>query len=386
MTNRLYERDSYVREFTAAVVSCEQEKNGFAVVLDQTAFFPEGGGQAADEGTLNGVPVLDVQQRGEDVVHTVEEALEVGQQVRGVLDWDLRFSRMQSHAGEHVLSGWVHKLFGYGNVGFHMSDTVMTVDFDGPMTAEDIEKVELFANRSVYENAPITVSYPTAAELETIDCRSKIEVKEGIRLVTIRNVDCCACCAPHPAFTGEIGCIKVIGFCPYKGGTRVEMLAGVHALRDYVALNAANKQVMALLSAARRELPQAVEKQLETVRTLRAENQRLSRELALARLQPQTVGDAAFAVMQGASYDELLYCANDLLEKGTKRCVLFSQTDQPYTIYVVCARDIDVKETVAKLNAALDGKGGGRGNHAQGKIAVCDKTRIEQMVKELLAQ
>ena len=375
-----------MREFAAVVVSCEQTKDGFAVVLDQTAFFPEGGGQAADTGTLDGMTVLDVQTHGEDVVHTVEQALPVGKEVRGVLDWELRFSRMQSHAGEHVLSGWVHRLFGYGNVGFHMSDTVMTVDFDGPMSAEDIAKVELFANRSVYENAPITVSYPTAAELETIDCRSKIEVKEGIRLVTIQNVDCCACCAPHPAFTGEIGCIKVLSFCPYKGGTRVEMLAGVHALEDYIALNTANKQMMALLSAARQELPQAVEKQLETARALRAENQRLSRELALSKLQPQMVGDSAFAVLRGASYDELLYCANDLLETGTSLCMLFSQTDQPYTIYVVCAKDTDVKETVAKLNAALDGKGGGRGNHAQGKIAVCDKEIIEKTVKELLTQ
>ena len=384
MTQRIYEQDAYCRRFEAQVLSCEAQGEAFAVVLDKTAFFPEGGGQAADGGTINDIAVLDVQQKGEAVVHTLAAPLPVGETVCGVLDWETRFARMQSHAGEHVLSGWVHRLFGYANVGFHMSDTLMTVDFDGPLTKEDVERVERCANRSIYENAPITVSFPSAAELESIDCRSKIEVKEGIRLVTVENVDCCACCAPHPAATGEIGCIKVISFCPYKGGTRLEMLAGVHALEEYAALNTAHKQIMALLSAARDELPQAVEKQLETVRALRAENQKLSRQLALATLRPVAVGEAAYALSNGLSYDELLHCANHLLENGKETCILFSKTDGAHLIYVVCGKN-DVRDIVQKLNAALDGKGGGRGNHAQGKIAVVEEQAVCAAAEQLLS-
>ena len=193
MTNKLYLDNSYIKEFTATVLSCTENGENYDIILDSTAFFPEGGGQAPDKGTLDGAEVLDVKEQGEDVIHTLTAPLNVGDTVEGKIDWALRFLRMQNHCAEHILSGVIHKMFGYNNVGFHMNDSLVTFDVDGPLTAEDIERVEQEANKAVFENAQISVSYPTADEFETIDCRSKIELSDGVRLITVDGFDTCAC-------------------------------------------------------------------------------------------------------------------------------------------------------------------------------------------------
>ncbi len=384
MTQRLYERDSYCREFKATVLSCDFDGGFYSVVLNQTAFFPEGGGQAADAGAINGVNVLDVQIKDDIIIHKTESALPVGEEVEGKIDWELRFSRMQSHAGEHVVAGVVNSMFGYSNVGFHMSEAVMTVDFSGPLTQEDIEKVELEANLVVHRNLPIFASYPTKEELSEINYRSKIEPRDGIRLINIQDVDCCACCAPHPSSTGEIGVIKIIDSCPRKKGTRIEMVAGIHAFEDYAQLHSSNKAVMGMLSAARNSVKEAVSKQMELIHTLRAENQNLSRKLAFYELNPVKINDSAYSVTENLSYDDLIYCANSLIESGIKKCVLLSKTDEQNYIYVISSTLGDVKAMVSTLNTALNGKGGGRDNYAQGKITASNDEAVIAVVEKIL--
>ena len=383
MTQRLYEIDAYCREFTATVVSCEKVDGGYEVVLDKTAFYPEGGGQAPDEGTLNGIKVLDVQEKGELICHKTEAELAVGAEVKGEINWDLRFSRMQSHAGEHIVAGIVHNLFGYDNVGFHMSEAVMTVDFSGPLSHEDIEKVELLANLAVRNNTAITAWYPSPEELAATEYRSKLDTTEGIRLVKIDGVDCCACCAPHPSRTGDVGVIKILDSCPRKKGTRIEMVTGIHAYKDYVYLHNAVKAVMGMLSASRDSVASAVSKQAELIQALKYENQKMSKKLAFYELNPTKVGNCAYAITENQSYDDLIYCANSLLENGTEKCILLSKTDDTNYIYVVSATT-NVKETVSALNAALNGKGGGRDTHAQGKVVASSAEEIKAVVENLL--
>ena len=383
MTQRLYEIDAYCREFTATVVSCEKVDGGYEVVLDKTAFYPEGGGQAPDEGTLNGIKVLDVQEKGELICHKTEAELAVGAEAEGKIDWDLRFSRMQSHAGEHIVAGIVHNLFGYDNVGFHMSEAVMTVDFSGPLSHEDIEKVELLANLAVRNNTAITAWYPSPEELAATEYRSKLDTTEGIRLVKIDGVDCCACCAPHPSRTGDVGVIKILDSCPRKKGTRIEMVAGIHAYKDYVYLHNAVKAVMGMLSASRDSVASAVSKQAELIQALKYENQKMSKKLAFYELNPTKVGNCAYAITENQSYDDLIFCANSLLENGTEKCILLSKTDDTNYIYVVSATT-NVKETVSALNAALNGKGGGRDTHAQGKVVASSAEEIKAVVGNLL--
>ena len=385
MTERLFEKDAYCRSFSANVVSCEEKAGSFLVVLDKTAFFPEGGGQAPDKGTINGENVLDVQEKDGIVYHKTEKAFNIGDAVSCEIDWTLRFSRMQSHAGEHIVSGVVHSLFGYDNVGFHMSEKTMTVDFSGPLTAEDIAKVELESNKAIYKNAPIRASYPTKEELAATDYRSKIEPRDGIRLITIEGIDCCACCAPHPAFTGEIGVIKIIDSCPHKKGTRIEMVAGINAFYDYSSLHTSVKQVMNLLSAKRDSIAVSVEKLQETANNLKSENGKMSRKLALASLSPVTVNGCAYAINENMSYDDLRECANNLIDNGTRKCILLSSVDENSYIYVVSSAENDVRSLVAELNSAFNGKGGGKDNYAQGKLSASSVDELKNFIEKLLA-
>ncbi len=382
MSKRLYLNDSYCKEFSAIVLSCEKCDNLYEIILDKTAFFPEGGGQGADKGTISGVCVTDVQEKVGVIIHTVKEEIPAGSKVDCVLDWDLRFSRMQSHSGEHIVSGVAHSLFGCNNVGFHMSDALMTVDFDKALKAEDIEKIELLSNQAIYKNLEIKAIYPTKEELLTLDFRSKIELSDDARIITIGDIDSCACCAPHVSRTGEIGIIKIVSASSYKQGTRIEMLAGVNALYDYQSLNSSNKELMGLLSSARNNVKDAVIRQNEQINILRAENAQMSKRIAYAELNPVKIGENAYSVTENLSYDELRYCANSLTDSGMKNCVLLSKVDEGY-IYVVASKEEKAREIVNELNAKFSGKGGGKPDYAQGKLTG-DIGEIKKTTEEIL--
>ncbi len=380
MTEKIYLNDSYCKEFVATVVSCEKKDNLYEIVLDKTAFFPEGGGQSADCGTIDGNAVTDVQEKNGVVFHTTDKEVPVGKEVECAIDWELRFSRMQSHSGEHIVSGVAHALFDCTNVGFHMSEAMMTVDLDQVLSSEDIAKIELLSNQAIYKNHEIKAIYPTKEELKTLDFRSKIELSSDARIVIIGDVDICACCAPHVARTGEIGIIKIVNAYSYKQGTRIEMLAGINALSDYASLNSANRELMGLLSASRFSVNSAVAKQNEQLISLKTQNAQMSKRLALLELEPVNVGDSVYGITKNLTYDELRHCANSLQEQGAKTCVLLSEAGSGY-IYVVASTTGDVREIVKELNAKFSGKGGGKSDYAQGKIA--DEIDIK-IIEELL--
>ena len=383
MTERLYELDAYLSEFEAQVLSCEPCGEYFGVVLDKTAFFPEGGGQPADKGKLGDAEVIDVQINDGIVVHTVKAPLEKGTKVSGKVDFELRFARMQAHTAEHVVAGTINSLFGYSNIGFHLTDELVTADFSGPLNAEEIENIEILANKAVFKNVPISASYPTEEELSKITYRSKIDPKEDLRIVTIEGVDCCACCAPHLARTGETGVIKIIDFYPCKHGTRIEMIAGLNAVKDYAFLNASNKKMMKMMSAPRTSVVDVLTKQLESVSELKNENQKLSQRVALSELAPVDVKGCALAFTKNLSYDDLRYCANNLTESGTEICVLLSENDDGY-IYVVSSNEKDTRSIVQALNSKFSGKGGGKPDYAQGKISKADADEIKALIETLL--
>jgi alanyl-tRNA synthetase len=381
MTQKLFENNSYVKEFTATVTSCEEKDGKFFITLDKTAFFPEGGGQAPDKGTINGISVLDVQEKGNEVVHTVESALKVGEEVNCNIDWALRFSRMQNHCAEHILSGVIHKMFGYNNVGFHMNDSLVTFDVDGPLTAEDIEKVEKEANRAVFVNAEIKVSYPTKEEFETTACRSKIELDDGVRLITIEDFDTCACCAPHPMRAGEIGIIKIINYLPNKGGTRIEMVAGALALADYSYLHTAAKTIMKQLSSKRDEIAESVKKLGDDLSAAKGEIKSLSEKLAAASLKTEKVGNAVVGFTPDADFNALRNIANGMLNSA-EYIALFSFVGEDSYNYLVTSKNGDTRDVAKALNTAFSGKGGGRPDCVQGKITASCGEDIVNFLKE----
>ena len=248
-TEKLYYADPYLQEMDATVLSCEETKNGYAVILDRTVFYPTGGGQPFDTGILGGVKVLDVEDRNDEVIHTCDRPLEVGSAVHGQIDWDRRFMLMQHHSGEQLVSGIVHSRFGYDNVGFHMGSEVITIDFSGELDYPTLMEIEAAANEAVYRNIPCHIFYPDRETLKTLSYRSKKEIEGQVRLVQFAEVDLCACCGLHVSHSGEIGLVKLLSTTKFHNGSRVALLCGKKALEWLNIVNEQNRQISALLSA-----------------------------------------------------------------------------------------------------------------------------------------
>ncbi len=380
---KLYYENSYTKWFSARVTSCvEGKKSLYEVTLDQTAFYPEGGGQPFDMGTLGEAHVLEVHEKKGEVIHYADKPLNVGDEVEGVVDWDRRYSHMQQHSGEHLLSGLVHRQFGYDNVGFHMGQDEVTVDFNGPLTMEEATKLEQEANRLIYANLPVTASYPTAEELKSMDYRSKKELTGQIRIVEIPGGDLCACCGTHVRFTGEIGIVKVVSLTNYKGGVRMGILCGFRALMDY---DKKQRQVLTIsnqLSAKPDCIEQAVEK-------LKAKNHETEDKLhllyqTLFQLKSDHMPDSKepLLIMEENLTPVLLrqFCTL-LYERGKGRIVLVCSEEQGTWKYALGSALEDVRFVSKKLNSQLNGKGGGSSLMVQGTFQAA-KEDIERVWKQ----
>lgn len=369
MTEKLFYHDSHKKEFTAAVLACEEAKGQYKVVLDKTVFFPEGGGQYADTGYLNDVRVLDVHEKGDIIYHTTEAPLAVGEKVTGKIDWEERFEKMQQHTGEHIVSGIVHERFGYNNVGFHLGSDYCTMDFNGPITKEELKEIELEANRAVWKNLDVEVTYPSKEELKALDYRSKIEIEGQVRIVTVPGYDVCACCAPHVKKTGEIGLIKLVNMMNYKGGERITMLCGIRALADYERKDKNSKAISAALCAKEPEISDAVVRLKEEMNSLKGKAASLQQELLGFRAQEIDVSGEITAVFErdlsGNAPRELM---NLLLSRGAKVSAVFAGDDRNGYRYVIGSRSEDVRPLCKKLNEKFGGRGGGKPEMVQGSL------------------
>ena len=388
-TTRLFDQNSHLYTFTASVLSAEAGKtpDTLSVVLDATAFFPEGGGQYPDKGVLAGCPVTDVQEKNGVITHTVSlshlngepHPFAVGATVTGELDAPTRFARMQNHSGEHILSGIVHRLYGYKNVGFHLGDGDVTLDFNGVLTRAQLDAIEEEANAIVAANLPVKAYYPDPAELSTLTYRAKLDLTEGVRIVRIGTAedpkDLCACCAPHVDNTGEIGLVKLLDFIHYKGGVRIHMLCGSWALLDYrrrytaVASMAADmsvKQEDVTVGFAR--LQAEIEYKKQVISTLRSKLEAHT----VAAITPTEGSLCLFD--EGMDALEMRRLLNAAAGKCGRLCGVFSGNDTDGYRYVIGRGDptIDLKPRTKEINAALSARGGGSSEMLQGS---CTATR-----------
>lgn len=301
------------------------------------------------------------------------------------IDWDLSYGRMQGHSGEHILSGIVKMLFGYENVGFHMGDDIMVVDLNGSLSKEDIEKIEINANKAIYMNADIIAYYPTIEEFKTLLFRSKIDMSTGMRIVAIgEDINCCACCAPHLAKTGEVGIIKVVDFYSCKQGTRIEMLAGINALKDYMNLNTHHKILVKMMSTPRYGVVNAINEKNNAYHALRSDYQRISKRMALLELERIEIGGSLYSIADNLNFDELRYCANHLIDMGYDTCLLLSKNGMDGYIYVVNSKNYDVRMIAKELNDTLSGKGGGQRNYSQGKLGISPEKKVKSIIEKIL--
>ena len=367
-TAKLYYDDPFLRAFTAQVLSCEAEKKHWSVVLDRTAFYPEGGGQPADHGTLNGAAVLDVQERDGVIVHTCDAPLPVGGQVSGTIDWARRFDHMQQHSGEHILSGMLCSTFHCDNVGFHMGADVVTIDYNAAITWEQALEVERRANVYIQEDHPIRILWPDSDELAALPYRSKKELTGAVRLTEFPGADLCACCGTHVARSSQVGLVKLLSCQKFRDGVRLELLCGQRALDYLAACWEQARQIGQALSVKPTAASAAVT--------------RLQEELLIVKEKAARLEEASFAhtAEQYRNAGNVLHITGHLDGDGARRlcdsiaraaggrCAVFAGEDGGYQ-YALIEDGGDLRPLVSQLNAALHGRGGGRGGFAQGSAA-----------------
>ena len=381
-TEKLYYADPFLKEFTATVLDCQAGKNGYTVTLDRTAFYPEGGGQPADHGTLDGAAVTDVHEKNGVIFHNVDRAVEIGKTVSGFIDWARRFDHMQQHSGEHICSGLICGRYGCDNVGFHMGTDIVTIDFNADIPWEELLEIEGQANRYIQEDHPIDIQFHRGAELDAIDYRSKKPLEGDVRIVAFPGADCCACCGTHVLRSGQVGLVKFLSVQKFRDGVRIELLCGQRAL-DY--LSRTWEQAKAIgqhLSVKPVDAAAAVE--------------RLEGELSALKMRCAGLEEAVFAGIaaeQAGKGNVLLFqppmkpdSVRKLADAVSKACgglaAVFAGEGSHYAYALGRADGQDISAAVKALNGGLHGRGGGRNGFAQGSVEAA-QSAIEAFFKEV---
>lgn len=381
-TEKLYYADPFLKEFTAAVLSCGKTKSGFAVTLDKTAFYPEGGGQPADRGALNGVNVLDVHEKDGVIFHICDGPVEIGRTVSGVLDWNRRFDHMQQHSGEHILSGILCAAHHCDNVGFHMGAETVSIDYNADITWEQALEAERRANEYIWADLPIDIFFPSPEELKALDYRSKKELTGRVRIVAFPGADCCACCGTHVLRSGQVGLVKVLSCQKFREGVRLEILCGRRAFDLLSTTWEQSRAVGRRLSVKPQDAAGAVE--------------RLEAELNAAKAGQSQLEDALFAHIaagQAGKGDALLFqpplradglckLADAVSRTAGGLAAVFAGEDGRYQYALLRADGRDISPLVKSLNAALHGRGGGRNGFAQGSVQA-GRSEIETFFSSL---
>ena len=373
MTEKLYYLDSHLFSFRAKLLACTPWKEGYALELDRTAFFPEGGGQSADTGRIGEARISDVHEREGRILHYADRFLAPGTEVLCEIDAEQRLRRMQNHSGEHILSGLTHRMTGYDNVGFHMGGDCMTIDFSGELSEEQLRRLETLANEAIRADLPIRAWFPSAEELAAIDYRSKKELDGAVRLVEVKGVDICACCAPHVKSTGEVGLLKILSAERHRGGMRLTVICGMDALEDYRLRLESAGAVSRLLSVPREKIAAGVERVIGEQAKLKERAAALENELArrMAEDFAETEGNlCVFDTLLGeVALRELV---NALAAKCGGFAAAFSGSDEEGFRYIIGSRHVDLRAKSRELNAAIRGRGGGTPEMIQGRAQAAE--------------
>lgn len=367
-TRRLYYEDVYIKEFKAKVKECRKGEKFYEILLDQSAFYPEGGGQPCDLGTLGGAEVKDVQEKDGELIHYMETSFDPGDEVQGKINWERRFDLMQQHSGEHIVSGLVHEKYGYDNVGFHMSSDVITIDFSGVLTEEQLAKIEEETNRKIWENGEVEIFYPKKEELERLSYRSKKELTGKVRLVQFPGADLCACCGTHVMRAGEIGMVKLLTVEKFREGVRVTMISGRRVLDYLNMVNGQNHQISVKLSAKTEETAQAVERLHEENYRLKGQILHLTQELCNTEAKRFEGAGNVLIFHEGLEGDSVRKMADAVMETCAGCCAVFSRNEDGSYKYAMGEKNGDLRQFTKEMNQALNGRGGGKPFFVQGSV------------------
>ena len=380
-TRKLYYEDVYTKEFTAKVLECREGKKGYEIILDQTAFYPEGGGQPCDLGTLNDVEVLEVHEKDGEIIHYTKEAIEAGSDVTGKIDWDRRFDLMQQHSGEHIVSGLVHEAYGYDNVGFHMSSDVITVDLSGVLSEAQLAEIEAETNRKIWENSEVEITYPSRDELDKLDYRSKKELTGQVRLVRFPGSDLCACCGTHVTHTGEIGAVKILTVENFHEGIRLTMICGKRVMDYLNMVNDQNRQVSMKLSAKIGETAAAVTRLQDENFRLKGQVNHMFDELCTVEAKNWEGAGSVLLFHEGLEADQVRRMADAVMQKCSGCCAVFSANGDGSYKYAIGEQNGDLRQFTKEMNVALNGRGGGKPFFVQGSVKASED-EIRQFFKQ----
>lgn len=384
MTIRLFDQDPQLRDFAAQVIACEEKKGQYLVTLDRTAFFPEGGGQGADHGMLGGVHVLDAHEHGGVIVHTTDAPLTVGETVEGHVDGARRLAMSQQHSGEHMFSGLVCRLFGYDNVGFHIGSDAVTMDFNGPLTEEDVLRVERMVNEGIWADIPVEATVPPKDELERMHYRSKKAIDGDVRIVNIEGMDTCACCGTHVKSTGCVGQVKVIGLMKYKSGVRVSILCGVRALEYENMLQDQVKEISRTLSVKAHETAEAAKKLLAERDQLRYQVEAMGMRLFAMAAQKESEQAVRVVLADMLAASQLRKAAGQLAA-GARAALVLAPREGGMS-FALSSEKEDMRPVTRALCARFGGKGGGPKDMTQGVLAGGSEAEIRAALQDILAE
>ena len=380
MTEKLYYADSFMKTFTAAVLSCQESKTGYAVTLSRTAFYPEGGGQPFDTGTLGDARVTDVREKDGVIVHTCDKPLPVGETVTGSISWDRRFDHMQQHSGEHITSGVICARYHCDNVGFHLGKELVTIDFNADIPAGDLPSIEAAVNRYIWEDHPIDIRFLSGEALEQAEYRSKKFIPGEVRLVAFPGADCCACCGTHVRTSGQVGLVKLLSCQKFREGVRIEMVCGRRALDYCSAVLEQNHKVSQLLSAKVMDTAAAVERMQKELYTLRGRIASLEEAAFQQKAEALSGKGDVLLLEEDMSPESLRKLCGAVGAVCGGRCAVFAGTDGGWK-YAVGGGTEDLRPLAKALNAALQGRGGGKPDFIQGSAA-CTREDIEAFFGE----
>lgn len=359
----LYYKNNYLTEFETIVKDCIEENGKIKIILNNTAFYPEGGGQPADTGFINDVKVLDVQEKAGIIYHIVDKKIETGSNVKCKINFEERLNNMQSHTAEHIVSGLICRKFNSTNVGFHIGKDFVTMDFNVTINEENLREIEKEVNHAVYKNIPVIINTYSKEEAKNLNYRSKKELDEDIRIVEIPGYDICACCGIHVNTTGEIGLIKLLKVEKYKSGVRIYMLVGDKALSDYTdKYNQINK-ISTLLSLKLDEVYDGVLHQLEEIEKLKKDKSDLKNaifenEISVFEKQKNLILEKENMEMN----DMKNYCMK-LKSKASNISGIISNGK-----FIFMSDTVNLKEVLQTLKENIDIKGGGNNQLIQGQV------------------
>ena len=376
MVKKLYYENVYTKEFIANIIEVKEKEGKFHIVLDQTAFYPEGGGQPNDLGKIDDLVIEYVYEENQMIYHVAGQAPAEFQNVKCVIDWERRFDYMQQHLGQHILSACFEKLFDGETIGFHLSTDTVTVDITMEnMVPAQAEKIEYLANQIVFNNLHVHQHYPDQEDLKKMLLRKPPKVSENIRIIEVDQFDYSPCGGTHPNYTGEVGIIKIRRWEKMKGSIRVEFLCGNRALKDYYWKNNSINKISALLSIKDTDASEGVERIYNEYNQLKKDMKNLKDQLTdyeadllyknstvhkhtrllvkmfedrdineLRILSAKIVSNPDIVVLFGVKHD-------------SKAQMLFSRSKEI---------DINMNQLFKEVAPMIDGKGGGNPQTAQG--------------------